>query len=61
MLQRRGEPGDREAADSLLTQALESATRYGCRSLERRVPAAIKDARPDRFLRPLPLNQLAVA
>ena len=43
MLRRRGEPGDREAADSLLTQALESATRYGCRSLERRVRAAIED------------------
>jgi class 3 adenylate cyclase/tetratricopeptide (TPR) repeat protein len=46
MLLRRGEPRDREDAESLLAQALEAASEYGCRSLERRVRAAIED--PDR-------------
>jgi hypothetical protein len=46
MLLRRGGPGDRETADSLLAEALDAAADYGCRSLERRVRAAIED--PDR-------------
>jgi len=43
MLLRRNDPGDRETAERLLTQALEAATRFGCRTLERRVRAAIED------------------
>ena len=46
MLHARGGPGDRESAETLLSQALEAAERYGCRSLERRVRAAIED--PER-------------
>jgi class 3 adenylate cyclase/tetratricopeptide (TPR) repeat protein len=46
MLQRRDRPGDREAAEPLLAQALEAAAEYGCSSLERRVRAAIEN--PDR-------------
>jgi class 3 adenylate cyclase/tetratricopeptide (TPR) repeat protein len=46
MLLRRGGPGDREAAETMLDQALDAATEFGCRSLERRVRAAIED--PER-------------
>ncbi|HEY7255050.1 MAG TPA: AAA family ATPase [Solirubrobacterales bacterium] len=46
MLLRRDEPGDRDAAESLLAQALDVAAEYGCSSLERRVRSAIED--PDR-------------
>jgi class 3 adenylate cyclase/tetratricopeptide (TPR) repeat protein len=46
MLLRRAEPGDREAAEKMLGQALDAATEYGCRSLERRVRAVIED--PER-------------
>jgi class 3 adenylate cyclase len=37
MLNDRGGPGDREAAELLLGQALEAAVAYGCENLERRV------------------------
>jgi hypothetical protein len=48
MLLRRNAPGDREAAESLLGQALDAATELGCRSLERRVRTAIED--PERAI-----------
>jgi tetratricopeptide (TPR) repeat protein len=46
MLLGRNGPGDREAAEPLLRQALESAEKYGCSAFERRVRAAIED--PER-------------
>jgi len=38
-LQRRGQKGDREDAESLLAQALQTAVTFGCRNLEKRVRA----------------------
>jgi len=48
MLLRRNSPGDRESAESLLAKALDAAGEFGCRTLERRVSAAIED--PDRAI-----------
>jgi tetratricopeptide (TPR) repeat protein len=41
MLRDRDRPGDENRADALLAQALEAAESYGCRTLERRVRAAL--------------------
>jgi tetratricopeptide (TPR) repeat protein len=48
MLLRRGGSSDRETAESLLDKALDAASEFGCRTLERRVRAAIED--PDRAI-----------
>ncbi len=48
MLLRRGQSGDRETAESLLAKARDAAGELGCRTLERRVFAAIED--PDRAI-----------